>query len=112
MSDVWTARPGVAPINDDLVGFDVQGRDGAIGRVDHVNYSGSCVVVAIGRFRGKKHVVPAWAIEAIDAEGKTVRVDLDREAVEGSPEYDDILGLDDDCETRVGAYYEDLAATR
>jgi hypothetical protein len=109
--DLWTARSGVSPLSDELVGLTVEGRDGTIGKVDHVSYEGTCVIVSTGRLLGKKYVIPAWAVERIDPDGEVV-VDLTKDEVEGSPEYDDHAGFDEDCESRVGAYYEDLMATR
>jgi hypothetical protein len=110
--DVWTVRSGVSPLSDEVVGFEVVGRDGRIAKVDHVSYGGTCVVVSTGRLLGKKYVVPAWAVERTDHEARTVSVDLTKDDVERSPEYDDHLGFDDECEARVGAYYEDLVSSR
>ena len=110
--DVWTTREGVAKLGDELVGFAVEGRDGSIGKVDHVNYAGTCVIVSTGRLRAKKYVVPAWTVERVDADGKTVTVDLTKDEVDGSPEYDDHAGFDDACESSVEAYYEDLVSSR
>lgn len=110
-SEVWTSRSGVTPLSDDLVGLKVEGRDGTIGKVDHVSYECTCMIVSTGRLLGKKFVIPAWAVDRIDP-GEHVQVDLTKDEVEASPEYDDHAGFDDVCEERVGAYYEDLMATR
>ncbi len=110
--DVWTTRSDVTPLTEEMVGWTVQGRDGAIGKVDHVSYAGTCVIVSTGRFRGKKYVVPAWTIERTDPESGTLTVDLTKADVEGSPPYDEHLGFDDACESNVGAYYEDLVSSR
>jgi hypothetical protein len=110
-SQLWTARSGVEPLSDELTGLKVEGRDGTIGKVQRVNYEGTCLIVSTGRLLGKTYVIPAWAVERI-APGDHVAVDLTKDEVEGSPEYDDHTGFDDDCETRVGAYYEDLMSLR
>jgi hypothetical protein len=107
-ADVWTAREGVEKLGDEMVGFGVEGRDGTIGKVDHVSFSGSCVIVSTGRFFGRKHTIPAGSIERIDTEGEKIFVDLANEDVESSPEYDDTTGFDDDCEAQVGEYYSAL----
>ena len=107
-TDVWTAREGVPMLTDEVVGFEVEGRDGTIGKVDHVSFAGTCVIVSTGRFFGRKHVIPAGAVEQIDTENKKIVVDLASEDVESSPEYNETLGFDDDCEASVGDYYGTL----
>jgi hypothetical protein len=106
--DVWTSREGIVPLSDEMKGFEVEGRDGSLGKVDHVSYTGSCVIVKAGRILGKKHVIPASTVERIDLDEKTIVVDVTQDEIESSPEYDDTVGFDDDCEKRVGAYYTDL----
>ena len=110
--DVWTTRAGVTPLSDEMVGWRVQGTDEEIGKVDHVSFGGTCVIVSTGRFRGKKYVVPAWSIERMDPASETIVVELTKADVEGSPEYDDHMGFDDACESTTGAYYEDLVSSR
>ena len=110
-SELWTARSGVQPLSDELTGLKVDGRDGTIGKVQHVNYEGTCLIVSTGRLLGKSHVIPVWAVERIES-GDRVIVDLTKAEVEASPEYDSRAGFDDDCEARVGTYYEDLMALR
>jgi hypothetical protein len=110
-ADFWTAREGVT-LGDELVGYDVEGLDGKIGRVEHVTYEKTCVVVSTSRLFGKRYVIPANSLERVDTEGKTIVVDLFKEDVENSPEYDDNLGFDEDCEAKTGAYYADVLAKR
>ncbi|MDQ3994929.1 MAG: PRC-barrel domain containing protein [Actinomycetota bacterium] len=105
-TDVWTLREGVPTLTDEMVGFEVEGRDGTIGKVDHVSFAGTCVIISTSRFFGRKHVVPAGSVERIDPDDKKIFVDLATEDVENSPDYDDKLGFDDDCEASVGDYYE------
>ena len=111
-TEVWTAREGVSALADEMVGYDVDGRDGRIGKVERVSYEGTCVFVSTGRLLSKKYVIPAGSVERIDTESKTVVVDLSKEEVENSPEYDANVGFDDDCEANTGAYYSDLLAKR
>lgn len=110
--DVWTSREGVATLGDEMVGFTVEGRDGSIGKVDHVSFGGRCFVVSTGRILGHKYVIPASSVAQIDLDTETVVVDLTKDEVESSPEYDESTGLDDDCEARVGSHYRDLATRR
>ncbi len=110
--DVWTSREGVATLGDEMVGFTVEGPDGSIGKVDHVSFGGTCIVVSTGRILGHKYVIPASWIEQIDLDTETIVVELTKDEVESSPEYDDAIGLDEDCEARVGDHYRNLAARR
>ena len=111
-ADVWTSREGVSALGDEMVGYEVEGRDGRIGKVEHVSFERTCVVVSTGRLFAKKYVIPAGSVERVDTESKTMAVDLSKEEVENSPEYDDHVGFDDDCEANTGAYYSDLLAKR
>jgi hypothetical protein len=112
VADFWTAREGVT-LGDELVGYDVEGRGGRIGKVDHVTYERTCVVVSTSRlFGGKQYVIPANSLERVDMEGRTIFVDLSKDEVENSPEYDDHLGFDEDCEAKTGTYYADVLARR
>jgi hypothetical protein len=110
--NIWTSREGVEQLSDAVRGYDVEARDGSVGKVDHVSYTGSCLVVSKGRILGKKHVIPASTVEQVDHESKTMTVDLTQDEIEGSPEYDDQIGLDENCEQRVGAYYTDVPSRR
>jgi hypothetical protein len=106
MSDIWTTQSEGIALNDDLIGFAVEGKDGTIGKIDHVNYSGTCVTVATGGLLKKtKHVIPARAIEEVDLDTQTLQVALTTDEVTGSPEYDQHVGIDENCEAAVEKYY-------
>ncbi len=110
-AEVWMSREGVV-LDDELVGYEVEGRDGKIGKVDHVAFEKTCFFVSTSRLFRKQYVVPASAVERVDTKGKTIYVDLSKEEVENSPEYDDHVGFDEDCEAKTGAYYGDVLAKR
>jgi hypothetical protein len=104
-------REGVM-LGDELVGYDVEGRDGKIGKVDHVAYEKTCLIVSTSRLFGKQYVIPATAVERVETDKQTVFVDLAKEEVENSPAYDDGVGFDEDCEAATGAYYAEVLAKR
>jgi hypothetical protein len=110
MEDVWTNRTEGVTIDNSLVGFTVVGRDGkVVGKVTHVNYAGTCLTVAMGGLLKKTHhLVPAASIEAIDLDTQTIDVALTRPQVEKAPEYDEHVGVDEDCEARMEQYYAAL----
>ncbi len=110
-ADVWTSREGVT-LGDELVGYDVEGRDGKVGKAERVTYTKSCVIVSTSRLFGKRYVIPASSVERVDTEDQTIFVDLSKEEVENSPEYDDHLGFDEDCQGKTGRYYAEVLARR
>jgi hypothetical protein len=109
----WTTRTNLAKLGDELVGYRVEGRDGAVGRIEHITYDKSCVVVHTRlRLFGVSHVVPALAVQGIDAGKKRVFLDLTEDEVKGAPEYDSQLGVDEDCQNRVESYYGPILVNR
>lgn len=106
--DVWTAREGVGRLTDDMAGYMVQTRDGTLGQVDRVSYSGNCLYVSAGRFIKHRYLIPAGAIERVDSANDSLFVAATTEQVEKAPAYDTHRGLDEECERQTAAYYSDL----
>jgi hypothetical protein len=105
-SNIWTAQTEGIALNEDLVDYSVEGKDGTIGKVDHVNYAGTCITVTTGGLLKKtKHVIPARAIQEINLDEQSVHVALTTDEVSASPEYDEQLGIDENCEAKVEEYY-------
>ncbi len=111
-ADVWRLRADVTPLDDEMIGYDVEGSDGKIGQVEHVSFERTCVVVSTSRLFGKKFVIPASTVERVDEESRTIFVDLSKDEVENSPQYDESIGFDDACEETTSAYYADVLARR
>lgn len=110
MTDLWTSANQDVRLGDELVGFTVEGRDGTIGKIDHVNFTGTCISVAVGMLKKKTHVIPAAAVDAVDLDSETVVVRLTKDEVTGGPELDPHLGVDEACEARIQEYYGELLA--
>jgi hypothetical protein len=111
-TDSISTSSKLSEFGDALEGYHVEGKDGTIGRVTHVTYDNTCLVVHTGRLFGKNHVVPARAVQSINPGRKQVLLDLAEDEVKGAPEYDSHRGLDEDCETRIEAYYGPLLEDR
>jgi hypothetical protein len=111
LQGLWTPREGVM-LGDELVGYDVDGRDGKIGKVDHVAYERTCLIVSTSRLFARQYVIPANSVERVEKDSERLAVDLTKEEVENSPAYDDDVGFDDDCEAAAGAYYAEVLANR
>jgi hypothetical protein len=100
---------GVA-VDDTLVGFTATNGGDDIGKVDHVNYTGTCLSIETGGLLSKmRHLIPATAIRSIDLDDETISVTMTAEEVEGAPVYTDAEhGIDDETESLVEQYYESL----
>jgi hypothetical protein len=91
--DVWQYRESArfSAQGVDLSGFEVVGRDGSIGTVDkasndvRVNY----IIVDTGEWLpGRQVLLPAYAVERVDAVARKVILDRTREEIRKSPEFD------------------------
>lgn len=111
-TDSRSVRGKSINLGDEVTGYRVEGTDGTIGKLEHVTYDQSCLVVRTGRLRGGTHVVPAFVVERVDDAGGQVFVTLSQQDVKDAPEYDSQRGYDEDCQTRAEAYYGRLLANR
>ncbi len=93
--------------DDDLTGFRVEAADGDVGTVDQATREaeGSFVVIDPDpHFFGKKLMVPAEAIEAVDAGKRTVRIGWTKEQIKGAPQFEDVG--EDGVEAEATSYYD------
>lgn len=90
--NIWGYQPTAGhTAGADLVGFKVEATDGSIGKVDkHSDEVGSSyLVVDTGVWIFGKHVLlPAGTVRQVDLDEKKVYVDLDKEQIKSSPEFD------------------------
>src|SRR5690242_2890721 len=107
-TDMWTYRSSLIEIAQiDLDGFDVEARDGSIGEVDDAtnDVSAQYIVVDTGPWIfGRKVVIPAALIEAIDTDNRKVVLDLTKDQIKNSPEYDPDR-FDDTYRNDLSTYY-------
>ena len=107
MTDLWNYRLEIEHRDVDLEGFDVEATDGHIGTVDEWSAADddSFIVVDTGFWIfGKKRVVPARAVKQIDADGKTVFVDMAKDQIKGAPDHHPEWGHPERREPFVGYY--------
>jgi hypothetical protein len=106
---LWTYREGIMPSRQtDVVGFHVEARDGSIGKIDEAtNETGRAhLVVDTGPWIfGRKVVIPAGAVSGLDIDDRKVFVDLTKDEIKGSPEFDPVRGYDLEYGDRLGTYY-------
>ncbi|MEU1970965.1 PRC-barrel domain containing protein [Microbacterium sp. NPDC019599] len=109
--DAWNYRESVGrgPGSRDLVGYHVHATDGDIGKVDEAsNEAGnSRLVVDTGPWIfGRKVVLPAGTVQRVDDDDQKVYVDLTKDQIKDSPEWDQSsAGMDDADRGRLDTYY-------
>ena len=94
----------------DLVGFSLEALDGSIGKIDEAsNDIGSrYIVVDTGPWIfGKKVLLPAGIIDAVDLDETTVYVQRTKDEIKNAPEYDEQRFADAGYRDRLGRYYGD-----
>ncbi len=91
MADIWT-QPIDPPVGAAVVvGFAVESKDAAIGKVDEATETGGIgrLIVDCGAsIAGKKLLLPFGIIEHIDLDTETVFLDRTTEEIESAPEFD------------------------
>ena len=111
-TDVWTYREESqlgydATSGRDLSGFHVEALDGSIGKIDESTHDlgSSYIVVDTGPWIfGRKVVIPAALIEAIDTDNRKVVLDLTKDEIKDSPAYDPDR-FDDKYRNDLATYY-------
>ena len=87
--EMWTYSEEFGRL--DVSGFDVEARDGSIGKVEEVTFDAgeSYIVVDTGPWiLGKKVLLPAGLIERVDRDDETVYVDRTKDEIKEAPEFD------------------------
>jgi hypothetical protein len=114
MSSTWNAwnyreSAGRGPGSADLVGYHVHATDGDIGKIDEAsNEAGtSSLVVDTGPWIfGRKVILPAGTVQQVDDADRKVYVDLTKDQIKDSPEWDpDTAGDDPAYRDRLDTYY-------
>jgi hypothetical protein len=93
-----------------LDGYDVEATDGGIGSVDEASneVDGAHLVVDTGPWIfGRKVLLPAGTVQRVDHTERKVYVDLTKEQIKNSPEYDPDTFDKPDYRAQVGTYYEE-----
>jgi hypothetical protein len=109
--ELWTftiATPGIDLPNVDLTGFEVEARDGSIGKVDEATHEvgGSFIVVDTGPWIfGKKVMLPAGVIRDVDLDTETIFVDLAKDEIKNAPEFEEETYREQSYRNELGEYY-------
>jgi hypothetical protein len=106
-TDSWSFRDE-RMTDVDLVGFDVEATDGAIGRVDDVAAEDGAgwIVVDTGPWVfGRRIALPAGVIERVDVPGRRVHLACGKEDVRYAPDYDPREGLDEAARAQLADHF-------
>ncbi len=100
----------------DIVGFDVEARDGHIGKIDEATYEPgmSCLVVDTGFWIfEKQRMLPAGVVSRIDHDQHKVYVAMTKDQVKQLPDYDEDRHRADEAayHREVESYFDPLAGT-
>lgn len=105
MHDLWKYRDGTWSEGDTVVGYDVEAVDGSIGKVDEATAEtdrGHVVVDTGPWILGKKRLIPAGLVHAVDHDAEVVRVALSKDQVRSAP---DLEKMSDDAHAELTDYY-------
>jgi hypothetical protein len=104
--DPWTYQSGVAV--SDIVGYDVEAVDGAIGEVSKATYDAgaSYVVVDTGPWiLGKRVMLPAATVKRVDHGAACLWVNQTTDRILNAPDFDETRYRDSDYRNLIAAYY-------
>ncbi|WLQ53046.1 PRC-barrel domain-containing protein [Streptomyces poriferorum] len=111
MSDnIWGYQPAANyTAGTDLIGYKVEATDGSIGKVDKHSdeVNSSYLVVDTGLWIFGKHVLlPAGTVLSVDPDEQRIFVDLTKDQIKHSPEFDKDKHVGDaGYHEQVGDYY-------
>ncbi|MFG2595305.1 PRC-barrel domain containing protein [Streptomyces sp. NPDC048462] len=112
MSDsIWGYQPTTGhTAGTDLIGYKVEATDGSIGKVDKHSddVNSSYLVVDTGVWIFGKHVLlPAGTVRTVDQAERKIFVDLTKNQIKDSPEFDKDKHVGDaGYHDQVGGYYD------
>jgi hypothetical protein len=108
-TDLWTYREAMAVPTGTITGFQVEAMDGKIGHIDEASAEAGAgyIVVDTGPWiLGRKVMIPAGVITHIDLDEQQVMLDLTKDQIKSSPEFDPEMGMMDTAyRGRLGDYY-------
>jgi hypothetical protein len=104
----WAYREDVVLSGADLVDYQVETTDGAIGTVDEASneVDASYLVVDVGPWIfGRRVMIPAGTINHVDHDERRVYVDRSRDQIQSAPEFDPDSYTSPTYHEQVGGYY-------
>jgi hypothetical protein len=108
MSNLWTYREGTMGNGNDVVGYDVEAIDGTIGKIDSgtIEADSAHVVVDTGWWIfGKKRLIPAGTIVAVDHRDHKVALQMTKDQIKAAPDFDETMSPTSDDRGIYDDYY-------
>ena len=113
---LWTYGEKIPSSTDVIGGFAVEASDGDIGHVHEASngVGEGFIVVDTGPWIfGRKVIIPAGAITGIDRNLGRLTLDLTKDQVKDSPDFDPEVGWDDpDYRDQLALYYQPFVRAR
>ena len=111
-TSLWVYRTNLSSMADarDIVGYDVHATDGDIGKIDEASTEASrqYLVVDTGFWIfGKKRMIPAGVVSAVDHDDHTVSVAMTKDQIKSAPDFEKQESYADHDYDRFGSYYGD-----
>jgi hypothetical protein len=102
---VWDYRESTWTVDRDLLGYDVEGTDGRVGRIDQAaNGASGAYLVVDTSIIGRKRLVPAGAVACLDHGRQLVRLALTKDQIRDAPDFDADTWTDE-VRAQHGDYY-------
>jgi hypothetical protein len=108
MNDTWRYRDAAWSRGGDVVGYEVEGTDGSIGKVDRAtaDTDAAYLVVDTGPWLvGKKRLIPAGLVTNVDHDAGTVTVTLSKDQAKAGPDYEEGVNPDEVTMSEHSDYY-------
>ncbi len=87
----WNYRTGVRLDESEMIGYEVEAKDGNIGKIveESLEVDAAHLVIDTGFWIfGTKRLVPAGVVSRIDYDDETVYIEITKDQVKASPEYE------------------------
>jgi hypothetical protein len=111
--EIWTYRSDLGDVRAaSLADYAVEATDGGVGKIDEATdeVGASCLIVDTGPWIfGKKVMLPAGVITAVDADDRVVRVDRSKEEIKNAPPFNPDRDRTDTYRAELAAYYAPTA---
>jgi hypothetical protein len=95
----------------DVTGYDVEAADGHVGKVDDATYEndGGALIVDTGFWIfGKKRMLPAGMVTAVDPHERKLLVACTKDEIKSAPDYDEVRRDDEEYRSGIGSHYAGL----
>ncbi len=108
LADSGVGNVGATTQGIEVIGYDVEATDGGLGKIDESSLEAGSAYVVVDTgwwIFGKKRLIPAGAIAAVDHENKHVAVQMTKEQIKDAPDFDETMSMDSSNRAVYDDYY-------